>query len=180
MQWSEHHAALEAILFASGEAISLARLSEVLGKTPEYIEQLCGELMDDYRYGQRGFRLLRMEDRVQMVSAPEYAAEILAIMEERKPERLSRSSLEVLSIIAYYEPVTKTYIEQVRGVDSSYTIGLLLDREFIEDCGRLEVPGRPILYRTTPHFLRAFGISSREELPELPRSEQSQEEKGSG
>lgn len=180
MQWSERHAELEAILFASGEAIPLAKLSEVLGEPTEGIEVLCAELMDEYRFHRRGLRLLRLEDRVQMVSAPEYAEGIRAILEERKSDRLSRSSLEVLSIIAYHEPATKTYVEQVRGVDSSYTIGLLLDRDLIEDCGRLDVPGRPILYRTTQSFLRAFGLSSKEELPELPSLEKSQEEKGSG
>ena len=180
MRWSEHHGELEAILFASGKAISLEALSSVLGITREEVEGLCGELMDEYRFHRRGLRLLRLEDSVQMVSAPEYAAGIRAILEERKPDRLSRSSLEVLTIVAYYEPVTKTYIEQVRGVDSSYTLGILLDRDLIEDCGRLDVPGRPILYRTTQGFLRAFGLSSRTELPELPNLSNNQEEKGSG
>ena len=93
-------------------------------------------------------------------------------LESRKPARLSQPALEVLAIIAYYQPVTRAYVDQVRGVDSSYTVGLLLERDLIEESGRLAVPGRPILYRTTKTFLRSFGLSSLEELPELPSGTQ--------
>lgn len=179
MRWTELHAEMEAILFASGEAISLAQLSSVLALPPDTVEAACHELMDEYRFSRRGLRLLRLEDSYQMVSAPEYAERIRAILIGRKPDRLSRSALEVLSIVAYYQPVTKTYIEQVRGVDSSYTLGILLDRDLLEDCGRLDVPGRPILYRTTQSFLRVFGLCSLDELPQLPPVEASEEKKES-
>ncbi len=177
MQWTDLHAAAEAILFASGEALPLSRLAQALETDRETVEKLCGELMDDYRFTRRGLRLLRLEDSYQLVSAPEYASPIRAILEERKPERLSRAALEVLSLVAYHQPVTKTYIEQIRGVDSSYTLGLLLDRELIEDCGRLDVPGRPILYRTSQNFLRVFGLETLSDLPELPQAPQQEEDK---
>ena len=120
----------------------------------------------------RGIRLLRMEDTWQLCSAPDYADVIRKAFEIRKPAKLSQPALEVLTIIAYYQPVTRAYVDQVRGVDSAYTVGLLLERELIEECGRLAVPGRPILYRTTKNFLRSFGLSSLEELPELPDASQ--------
>jgi len=179
MLWTKLHAEIEAILFASGDANSLTQLATVLDMAPDVVESACHELMDEYRYSQRGLRLLRLEESYQMVSAPEYAERIRAILDVRKPDRLSRASLEVLSIVAYYQPVTKTYIEQVRGVDSAYTLGILLDRDLVEDCGRLDVPGRPILYRTTQSFLRVFGLGSLDELPELPTVEEPEEKKES-
>lgn len=120
----------------------------------------------------RGIRLVRLENSWQMCSAPEYAEYIRRTLENRKPAKLSQPALEVLAIIAYFQPVTKAYIEQVRGVDSSYTVGLLLERGLICEAGRLAVPGRPIQYRTTKNFLRSFGLANLDELPELPSSTQ--------
>ena len=120
----------------------------------------------------RGIRIVRMDASYQMCSAPEYAPYIRKTLEGRKPPRLSQPALEVLAIIAYYQPVTRAYVDQIRGVDSAYTVGLLLERELIEESGRLAVPGRPILYRTTKNFLRSFGMSSLEELPPLPDGSQ--------
>ena len=125
-----------------------------------------------YSYERRGIRLLRLDASYQLCSAPEYADYVRKTLESRKPARLSQPALEVLAIIAYYQPVTRAYVDQVRGVDSSYTVGLLLERDLIEESGRLAVPGRPILYRTTKTFLRSFGLSSLEELPELPSGTQ--------
>ena len=116
-------------------------------------------------------RLLRLEDSWQLCSAPEYADVIRRAFEIRKPAKLSQPALEVLTIIAYYQPTTRAYVDQIRGVDSSYTVGLLLDRHLIEECGRLQVPGRPRLYRTTKAFLRAFHLNSLEDLPEMPGME---------
>lgn len=107
-----------------------------------------------------------------MCSAPEYAAYIRKTMESRKSARLSQPALEVLAMVAYFQPVTRAYIEQVRGVDSSYTVGLLLERGLICEAGRLAVPGRPIQYRTTKNFLRAFSLTSLDDLPELPSAGQ--------
>ena len=109
---------------------------------------------------------MKMEDSYQLCSAPEYGDQIRKAFEIRKPAKLSQPALEVLTIIAYYQPTTRAYVDQIRGVDSSYTVGLLLDRHLIEECGRL--PGRPRLYRTTQSFLRAFHLNSLEDLPQMP------------
>lgn len=168
MELKEMEAALEAILFAAGEPVGVERLCLTLELDKATVEALCQRLADQYSYERRGLRLVRMDASYQICSAPEYAPLIRKAFESRKPAKLSQPALEVLSIIAYYQPVTRAYIDQVRGVDSSYTVGLLLERELIEEAGRLAVPGRPIQYRTTKNFLRSFGLSSLEELPELP------------
>ena len=131
-------------------------------------EQLLQKLSDYYAYERRGIRLVRMEDSYQLCSSPDYADAIRKAFEIRKSAKLSQPALEVLTIIAYYQPTTRAYVDQVRGVDSSYTMGLLLERKLIEECGRLQVPGRPHLYRTTKEFLRVFHLSSLDELPEMP------------
>lgn len=163
-------AALEAILFAAGEPVDVDRICLTLEMDKETVDAVCQRLADRYSYERRGLRLIRMDNTYQLCSAPEYADLIRKTFESRKPAKLSQPALEVLSIIAYYQPVTRAYIDQVRGVDSSYTVGLLLERELIEEAGRLAVPGRPIQYRTTKNFLRSFGMSNLDELPELPSS----------
>ena len=163
-------AALEAILFAAGEPVDADRICLTLEMDKETVDAVCQRLADRYSYERRGLRLIRMDNAYQLCSAPEYADLIRKTFESRKPAKLSQPALEVLSIIAYYQPVTRAYVDQVRGVDSSYTVGLLLERELIEEAGRLAVPGRPIQYRTTKNFLRSFGMSNLEELPELPSS----------
>ena len=170
MELKDTQAALEAILFASGEPVGVERLCLTLGQDRETVDELCSHLADQYSYERRGLRVLRLDNAWQMASAPEYADLIRQTFESRKPAKLSQPALEVLSIIAYFQPTTRAYVDQVRGVDSSYTVGLLLERELIEECGRLAVPGRPILYRTTKNFLRSFSLSSLDELPELPNS----------
>ena len=160
--------AIEAILFAAGDSVPLARLSLVLGVSEQDVETSVKMLQESYIEQQRGMRILRLEDKVQMCSAPEYASFISKTLEQRKPPVLSQPALETLAVVAYFQPVTRAYIEQVRGVDSSYTVGVLNERGLIEECGRLEVPGRPVLFRTTDVFLRTMGISSLNELPELP------------
>lgn len=168
MELKEMEAALEAILFAAGEPVGVERLCLALEMDKATVDALCQRLADQYSYERRGLRLVRMDASYQLCSAPEYASLVRKAFESRKPAKLSQPALEVLAIIAYYQPVTRAYIDQVRGVDSSYTVGLLLERELIEEAGRLAVPGRPIQYRTTKNFLRSFGLSSLEELPELP------------
>ena len=161
--------AIEAILFAAGEPIEIARLSEVLSVDPDEVEKATDALANDLSYNRRGIRILKLEKRYQMVSSGEMADYITAALETRKPPKLSSSQLEALTIIAYYQPATKAMVEQIRGVDSSYSIGALLNKKLIEDAGRLNVPGRPILYRTTPAFLRTFGLSSLEDMPEIEK-----------
>jgi segregation and condensation protein B len=161
-------AALEAILFAAGESMPVARLSLVLGAEEEEILRCAGELADEYEKGMRGIRLLHLGDKLQLCSAPEYAPYITKALEQRKPPMLSPSALETLAIVAYFQPVTRAYIDQVRGVDSSYTVSSLMERGLIEPAGKLDVPGRPTLLRTTDVFLRTMSVSSLEELPKLP------------
>lgn len=159
---------LEGILFAAGDAVGVERLCALLSLERREVEAMLAQLADEYRFERRGIRLVRMEDRWQLVSAPEHAELIRAALEERRAPPLSKPALEVLAIVAYYQPTTRAYVDQVRGVDSSNTVVTLTEKGLIEECGRLEVPGRPIQYRTTPVFLRSFGLSSLEELPELP------------
>ncbi len=161
-------AAIEAVLFAAGEAVPIARLSLILGVDEKEISLRGAELAERYAAEERGMRVLRLGDKLQMCSAPEYAQVITKVLEHRKPPMLSQPALETLAVVAYFQPVTRAYIDQVRGVDSSYTVSVLLDRGLIEPCGRLEVPGRPVLLRTTDAFLRTMGIRELSELPELP------------
>lgn len=163
----ELEAALEGILFAAGEPVDIKRICLALEMDREGAETLLRKLADYYAYERRGIRLVQMEDSWQLCSAPDYAEMIRKAFEIRRPAKLSQPALEALTIIAYYQPTTRAYVDQVRGVDSAYTVNLLLERGLIEECGRLQVPGRPILYRTTKAFLRAFHLSSLEDLPEI-------------
>ena len=164
----ELEAAVEGILFASGEPVHIERICIALELDRPTAEQVLQRLGDYYSYERRGIRLLRMEDSYQLCSSPDYADTIRRAFELRKTAKLSQPALEVLTIIAYYQPTTRAYVDQVRGVDSSYTMSLLLERGMIEECGRLQVPGRPHLYRTTKKFLRDFHLGSLDELPEMP------------
>lgn len=171
LEMKELEAAVEGILFASGEPVHIDRICLALDIDRLSAQQILQRLADYYAYERRGVRLIQMEDTWQMCSAPDYADIIRRAFEIRKSAKLSQPALEVLSIIAYYQPTTRAYVDQVRGVDSAYTVGLLLDRKLIEECGRLQVPGRPRLYRTTKNFLRAFHLTSLEDLPDLPGME---------
>lgn len=164
----ELESAVEGILFASGEPVGTERICVALALDRPTAEQILRRLTDYYAYERRGIRLLHIEDSWQLCSAPDYADAIRRAFEIRKPAKLSQPALEVLTVIAYYQPVTRAYVDQIRGVDSSYTISLLQERKLIEECGRLQVPGRPHLYRTTKQFLRAFHLTNLDELPELP------------
>lgn len=158
---------IEAILFAAGEPVGAERIALAMELDPETIHQEARALMDELSFQRRGIRVIALEDAYQMVSAGEQAERITRALETRKPPKLSASALETLTVIAYYQPTTKAFVEQIRGVDSSYTISNLLNKKLIEERGRLSVPGRPILYGTTPDFLRTFGLSTLEDLPEV-------------
>ena len=168
MNEKELTGALEAILFAAGDSMEEERLCAVLGVDTETFRAAAGRLEEELRDRSRGVRLVQMENRWQLVTAPEWSELVVRALEKRRTARLSPAAMEVLSIVAYYQPVTRAYVDQVRGVDSAYTVGLLLERELIEEAGRLAVPGRPTLFRTTKNFLRSFGLTNLEELPELP------------
>ena len=176
MDEAEIKRAIEAILFAAGDPVGVDRLALAIGAGRDQIEENLKALMDAYSFERRGMRIIRLEDAYQMVSAQELSDVITRALETRKPPKLSASALETLTVIAYYQPTTKAFVEQIRGVDSSYTISALLNKKLIEEQGRLSVPGRPILYGTTPDFLRTFGISSLDELPEvdLPQAQTQQ------
>ena len=168
METKEIVSVVEGILFASGEPVSIERICMATELDRPTAEQVLRRLGDYYAYERRGIRLVQMDESYQLCSSPDYADTIRRAFEIRKSAKLSQPALEVLTIIAYYQPTTRAYVDQVRGVDSSYTMSLLLERGMIEECGRLQVPGRPHLYRTTKKFLRDFHLSSLEELPELP------------
>ena len=163
--------AVEAILFVSGEPVKIARIAAVMGVKESDVEEAADGMRDKYSFERRGIRLVRLEDSLQLCSSPEFTDCIRRALETRKAPQMSQPALEVLSIIAYFQPATRAYVEQIRGVDSSYTIGVLTERNLIEPCGRLAAPGRPMLYRTTYVFLRTFGLESLRDLPELPHIE---------
>lgn len=168
MEIRDIEAAIEGILFAAGEPVDLGRIAAVLSLEKDEVSAVVDRIADRLDRPESGIRLVRLENSAQLCSAPECADVIRTVLEERKPPKLSKSCLEALAIVAYYQPVTKAVIEQIRGVDSDYSVKVLQDRGFIEQQGRLNVPGRPVLYGTTKDFLRVFGLSSIEQLPELP------------
>jgi len=169
MDQIELQRAIEAILFASGESVEISRLSMALEADPSEIEKAADALMDELAFNRRGIRILKLEKAYQMASSGEMADYVTKALETRKPPKLSSSQLETLTIIAYYQPATKAMVEQIRGVDSSYSVAALMNKKLIEEAGRLNVPGRPIQYKTTPDFLRTFGLQSLEELPEIEK-----------
>lgn len=169
MEEKELQRAVEAILFAAGEPVELSRLAMALETDVKDVEAAANAVADQLAFERRGVRILRLETGYQMVSAGEMADYITKALETRKPPKLSASQLEALTIVAYYQPATKAMVEQIRGVDSAYSVGALLNKKLIEEAGRLNVPGRPILYKTTPDFLRTFGLSSLEELPPIEK-----------
>ena len=169
MEQSELQRAIEAILFAAGERVDVARLCLALECDEGEIMAAADALANDLAYERRGIRIIKLDKGYQMVSSGEMADYITKALETRKPPKLSSSQLESLTIIAYYQPATKAMVEQIRGVDSSYSVGALLNKKLIEEAGRLNVPGRPIQYKTTLDFLRTFGISSLEELPPIEK-----------
>ena len=169
MEQSELQRILEAILFAAGEKMEVSRLSTVLETDESEIISALDALADQLSFERRGIRIIRLEKGDQMVSSGEMAEYVTKALETRKPPKLSASQLETLTIIAYYQPATKAMVEQIRGVDSAYSVAALLNKKLIEEAGRLNVPGRPIQYKTTAGFLRTFGLSSLEELPPIEK-----------
>jgi len=162
MEQTELQRAIEAILFASGERMEVSRLVFALEADEDEIVAAADALADQLSFERRGIRVLKLENGYQMVSSGEMADYITKALETRKPPKLSASQLETLTIIAYYQPATKAMVEQIRGVDSTYSITALMNKKLIEEAGRLNVPGRPIQYKTTPGFPRTFGLSSLE------------------
>lgn len=171
MEPEELERAVEAVLFAAGEPVELKRLSQAVGCETGQVRETADRLMNRLSFERRGVRVIRLEDAYQMCSAGEMGDYVARALETRKPPKLSASQLETLTIIAYYQPATKAMVEKIRGVDSSYSVSALLNKKLIEEAGRLNVPGRPVQYKTTPDFLRTFGLSGLEDLPELQLAE---------
>lgn len=168
-------AAIEAILFAAGHPISYEKLSEVLGVSADDVKSIVCAMAKDYESAKnhRGILLLTYPDTCQLATREEYAPYIREALGIKRGGNLSNSTMEALAIVAYNQPVTRSDVDNIRGVDSSYAMTSLIDKQLIEVCGRLEAPGRPMLYRTSDKFLRVFGLSSLDELPttELTASE---------
>lgn len=163
--------AVEAILFASGEPVSLDRIADVLELDRPTAEKLTHNLADRFNAENSGIRIVSLEGGWQMCTRPEYAGKVRAALDMRRNMPLSQAALEVLAVVAYNQPVTKAFVEQVRGVDCSGVLTSLTSKGLVEERGRLDLPGRPLIYGTTPDFLRCLGISSLEELPPVEHGE---------
>ena len=172
MEIKQYQAAMEAVLFSAGEPVPLSRLAEALELDEESAGKLAEDLRQEINTRTGGIRMVKMEDRYQLCTKTEYASYVRRALDIRRNTPLSQAAMEVLAIIAYNQPVTKAFVEQVRGVDCSGVIASLLQKNLLEERGRLELPGRPLLYGTTDTFLRCFQISSLEELPPPPSSEE--------
>ena len=159
--------AIEAILFAAGYPVKYAKIAEVLGLDLKNTKTIIEHMSHDYNdpHSKRGINLLLFPDTCQLCTKEQYAPYIREALGIKRGGNLSASSMEVLAIVAYNQPVTRSFVDQVRGVDSSYAVNSLIDKALIESCGRLDAPGRPMLYVTTEKFLRVFGINSLSELP---------------
>jgi len=177
MKASKLQAAIEAILFASGEPVELERIAEALEIEPEVCEQIIYNLSAKLDEQNSGICVLKLDNMYQLSSRTEFAEVIRDVLELRKNTPLSQAAFEVLAVVAYNQPVTKSFIEQVRGVDCSGVISTLCQKKLIEEKGRLDLPGRPLVYGTTPDFLRCFSISSLDELPAIPEKNEDTEEK---
>lgn len=169
MEQNDLQRALMAVLFAAGEPVAASRLAESLQVDESEIHSECEALISALSYHRSGIRIVKLEDAYQMCSSAEMAEYVTKTLETRKPPKLSPSQLETLTVIAYYQPATKAYVETIRGVDSAYSVSALLTKKLIRECGRLNVPGRPILYETTPDFLRVFGLESLADLPDIEK-----------
>ncbi len=163
--------AFEAVLFASGEPVETERFCQIFDTDYETVDGVMKMLSDRLLDRQSAIRLLKLENSYQLASAKEYAEYIRAALDLRRKAPLSQAALEVLAVIAYNQPVTKAYVEQVRGVDCSGVVSTLVEKDLLEERGRLELPGRPLLYGTTANFLRCFGLSSLADLPDVPADE---------
>ncbi len=171
MKLDESIAIIEAVLFAHGDPITPEKLAEASGIDEETVVKLIDQLERRYNVQESGLQIIRLNNGFQITTRPEYSSYIKSALETRKQQPLSQAAMETLSIIAYNQPVTKSFVEQVRGIDSSSVVNTLVERDLLEEAGRLDLPGRPVAYRTTDTFLRCFAISSLKELPPLPNQE---------
>lgn len=163
----EPSAVIESILFAAGDSVSQKELAEIMEMSEEEIILCVQQLEDFYRENGRGLKVISLEDEYQLCTTEQNYRYVQALAEPRKKQSLSPAALETLSIVAYHQPVTRGSIEYIRGVNSDGPVNRLIERGLIEEGGRLDAPGRPILYVTTQEFLRSFGLTSLSELPDI-------------
>lgn len=175
MQLNEKIGAIEAILFSSGEPVDEFRLSEAANLERTELTSLIKTLNERYSDSESGIEILKLGAKYQMCTRKKYAVQVKNAMESRKQTPLSQAAMEALTIVAYNQPVTKGFVESVRGIDSSSVVNSLVDKGLLEEDSRLDVPGRPMTYRTTPSFLRCFGLSSLDDLPPLVRETEEQQ-----
>lgn len=176
MNYEKLEAAAEAVLFASGDPVSLNKLAESLQTDLAETQHILELLDNDLNQNTSGICLKKMEDKYQLCTKSEFADDVRSVLEQKKNTPLSNAAFEVLAVIAYNQPVTRSFVDQVRGVDCSGVISSLVRKGLIEEKGRLDLPGKPILYGTTPVFLRCFCLESLEDLPALPNSEPAETE----
>jgi len=163
---------IESILFASGNPMPISKIAETLELDIKTAESLLKNFADKYNSQMRGLKILYLDGEYQLVTRPEYADYIKKAMDNRRETSLSSAAFEVLAIVAYNQPITRGYVSQVRGVESGEVMDKLIEKGLLEECGRLDAPGRPRLYRTTSEFLRVFGLSSIDDLPPLDSDEE--------
>ncbi len=176
MEIKQYQAAIEAILFASGEPVPVSRLALALELDEETTARIAEDWAQDVNTRAGGITALRLGESFQLCSSKAYAGYVRKAMDIRRNTPLSQAAMEVLAIIAYNQPVTRPFVEQVRGVDCSAVMQGLQQKGLIEERGRMDLPGRPLLYGTTENFMRCFGISSLEQLPPLPQKQEAMEE----
>lgn len=169
---------IEAMLFAAGEPVEAARIAEILELDVENVTKMLASLADIYEERNSGICLIRIDGKYQLCTKEEYAEDVRKLLEIKKNTPLSQAAFEVLAIIAYNKTVTKSFIEQIRGVDCSGSIANLVQKGLIEEKGRLDLPGRPLVYGTTDRFLRCFSLNSLEDLPDLPKPDEAEKENG--
>lgn len=171
MKINEEISIIEAILFASGEPVEIQRLSEAAGIDTDTVEKIVQLLNDRYETNESSMQVIRLADSYQLCVKEQYIDYIRAAMETKKAAPLSAAAMEVLTIVAYNQPVTKGFVEHIRGIDSSSVVNSLVEKNLLEEAGRLDVPGKPIAYRTTSAFLRCFQLSSIDDLPAVPNGD---------
>lgn len=176
MNSNEILASLEAMLFAAGDPVEPSKLSEVLNIDVEEVIKLLGHLQAVYDERSGGLRLIRIDGKYQLCTREEYSEQVRGLLEIKKNTPLSQAAFEVLAIVAYNKTVTRSFIEQIRGVDCSGPVSNLVQKGLIEEKGRLDLPGRPLVYGTTDRFLRCFSLNSLDDLPELPEDEEKKDD----
>ncbi len=169
MKLKDAEAIIEGVLFAAGDSVDIERISDILDIDVKSTRAVMTALMDKYDSENRGLKIIRLEDSYQMCTRGEYNEYISKLAQPRRAQTLSNAAMEVLSIVAYKQPVTRAVIEQIRGVSCDSLVNRLLERNLIQEIGRLDTPGRPMLFGTTEEFLRCFGVTSVTDLPDYEK-----------